>query len=168
MSFIDGDGITVSCYDELNHDWTLTEVQDRVTSTAYDIQYPLIGNNRKFYYNEGTASQDITDGTGAVKYDELFPAIRVTKIFEYIQTCYGITFDSVFFESDLFSRLYLYLKNKETFQIQAQEQLIDFTSKDTDVHILDVLGNNLDDQTYPFNNLNLTTNNLLLSTNLPQ
>ena len=166
LSFVDGDGITISCYDELNHDWTLAEVQDRVISTAYDIQYPLIGNNRKFYYNEGTASQDITDSSGAVKYDELFPAIRVTKIFEYIQTCYGITFDSVFFESDLFSRLYLYLKNKETFQIQAQEQLIDFTSKDTDVHILDVLLNNLDDQAVTFTNLNLTTNSLLLSTNL--
>ena len=96
----------------------------------------------------------------------MFPAIRLTKIFEYIQTCYGIAFDSVFFESDLFSRLYLYLKNKETFQIQAQEQLIDFTSKDTDVHILDVLGNNLDDQAVTFTNLNLTTNSLLLSTNL--
>ena len=55
LSFVDGDGITVSCYDELNHDWTLTEGQDRVTDTADDMQYPVSGNNRKLYYNKKKA-----------------------------------------------------------------------------------------------------------------
>lgn len=166
LSYINDDGIRVSFYDELNHLWSLTEVQDRVTdASTYDVQYPLIGNQRKFYYNQGASSQDITHASGAINYDELFPAIRVTKIFEYIQSCYGLTFDSIFLESALFQKLFMYLKNKEVFSIQSQELLIDFTSKSTSTLILDVLENSLGSTANSFPNLNLTTNVLKISTN---
>ena len=36
----------------------------------------------------------------------------VTKILEYIQTCYGIQFDGAFIQSQTFSKLFLYLKNQ--------------------------------------------------------
>lgn len=160
LSYLDGNGTRVSYYDAVNHDWSLADVQNRVTNTAYDIQYPLIGSSRQFVYNSGAAAQDITQNAGAINYDELFPALSVTKILEYIQSCYGITFDSVFFDGALFSKMYLYLKNKETFSIQTEPLLIDYTSKRANVFIYDVVYNLLTSYANSFPNLNLTNNSL--------
>ncbi len=55
------DGVRISYYDELNHLYNLTEVQDRVEGDAsQDILYPIIGAKRKFYLNSGTPAQDIS------------------------------------------------------------------------------------------------------------
>ena len=96
LSYLDGSGIRVSYYDALNHSYTFSEVQDRIENAGYDVAYPLLGSSRRFLYGLGASAQDITQTAGAVKYNELFPAIPVSKILEYIQDCYGITFESVF------------------------------------------------------------------------
>jgi len=88
-----------------------TEIYDRITDTAtdYDVRYPLIANTRLWEYHHGT--QDITQNTHAIQYDELFPAIKVSKIFEAIEDKYGITFQSSFFNDQRFRRLFLWGKN---------------------------------------------------------
>ena len=153
------DGVRISYYDELNHLYNLSEVQDRVEGDAsQDILYPIIGAKRKFYLDSGTAAQDISTATGKLLFNEIFPAIRVTKVLEYIQGAYGITFDGAFIESQTFSKLFLYLKNQDEFAIKPEQLQIDFTSKDADTRIEDVFGGFIDTATgIGFDDLNLTT-----------
>lgn len=152
------DDIRVSLYDELNHSWNLSEVQSRVTNFNNDILYPIIGTKRKLYLNSGVPSQDISHTSGKLMFNEIFPALRVTKILEYIQTAYGITFDGAFIESQTFSKLYMYLKNQDEFVLKPQQLMIDFTSKDTTTQILDNFGAFVSTESFGFDDLDLTTN----------
>jgi len=153
------DDIRVSLYDQLNHPWDLGEVQDRVTaSTPTAIAYPIIGAKRKFYLDSGTPSQDISHASGKLLFNEIFPAIQVTKVLEYIQSAYGITFEGAFIESQTFSKLFLYLKNQDEFTIKPELLRINFTSKDADTRIEDVFGTLIDTDTGAgFTDLDLTT-----------
>jgi hypothetical protein len=161
------DGVRISYYDELNHLYNLANVQSRVTDDSYDILYPLIGTKRKLFLTSGaTAADNISTTAGKLMYNEIFPAIRVTKILEYIQGAYGITFTGAFIESLTFSRLFLYLKNQDEFTIKAEQLRINFTAKDANTEII---------RTFPippqtsfitnvtgagFNELDLTTDSL--------
>jgi hypothetical protein len=131
------DGVRISYYDELNHLYDLSNVQARVTDDNYDILYPLIGTKRKFFLSAGaTAADNISTSAGKLMYNEIFPAVRVTKILEYIQGAYGITFTGAFIESLTFSRLFLYLKNQDEFTIKPEQLRIDFTSKSANTEII--------------------------------
>jgi len=83
------DDVRISPYDALNHAWNLTQVKNRVDGNGTDdILYPVIGTKRKLFLTSGaTAADNISTTTGKLKFDEIFPAIKVTKILEYIQTC---------------------------------------------------------------------------------
>ena len=98
-----------------------TEIYDRITDTAtdYDVRYPLIANTRLWEYHHGT--QDITQNTHAIQYDELFPAIKVSKIFEAIEDKYGITFQSSFFNDQRFRRLFLWGKNTNAYEWVSEQ-----------------------------------------------
>ena len=161
------DGVRISYYDELNHLYDLTNVQARVTDDNYDILYPLIGTKRKLFLAAGaTAAENISTSAGKLLFNEIFPAIRVTKILEYIQGAYGITFTGAFIESLTFSRLFLYLKNQDQFTIRPEQLKVDFTAKSANTRIEDTFGNtfitnaigfgfddmNLDTETYTSNN----------------
>jgi hypothetical protein len=131
------DGVRISYYDELNHLYNLANVQSRVTDDSYDILYPLIGTKRKLFLTSGaTAADNISTTAGKLMYNEIFPAIRVTKVLEYIQGAYGITFTGAFIESLTFSRLFLYLKNQDEFTIKPEQLRIDFTAKDANTEII--------------------------------
>jgi len=156
------DDIRVSLYDELNHGWTLGEVKDRVVSaTQTPVTYPIIGTKRKFYLDSGTPAQDISHASGKLMFNEIFPAVQVTKILEYIQTCYGIQFDGAFIESQTFSKLYLYCKNQEELVIKSQQLMVDFTSKQAYTQVLSNHTDPADSSNrtgYLFDDLNLDTN----------
>jgi hypothetical protein len=96
-----------------NHTYNGTEVKNRITdSTEYDVRYPLISQGRKWSYKDGS-STDISTNAGRINYRELFPALKVARIFDAIQAKYNITFDSVFLSTKLFTDLFLYLNNQE-------------------------------------------------------
>ena len=97
-----------------------------VNATDSDIRYPLISSDRQWTYGIG-ANTDIDTITGAIYYNELFPALRVKRIFESIETKYGVTFDSNFFNQKVFTDLYLWLKNAKTFEALSETQNISFT-----------------------------------------
>lgn len=100
-------------YSSLNHSLTSTEVFNRVSTNTYnDLFYPLIGNNRKFEYLT-TTSSDVTTNTGAIKWNDLFPAVSLTNIFNFIQNKYNITFTGNFLNYQQFNKLYMYMKNME-------------------------------------------------------
>jgi len=92
-----------------------------------NIRYPLISSNRLWSYNIG-ANTDINNINYPIVYTELFPALRVKKIFEAIQTKYNVSFNSNFFNQKVFTNLFLWLKNAKT--MQALTETLQFTIDD--------------------------------------
>jgi hypothetical protein len=131
-------------FSSLNHTYNSTNVINRInpTGTSYLVSYPLIGSRRKFYYKSGASHEDITQNAGAIQWNELFPAVPLWKVFEFIQNKYGVTFTGSFFSLDQWNNLYLYLKNGETITYTTEQLMVDFTS---------ILAG-------PFPEMNLTTN----------
>ena len=116
-------------YTALSHNFTSAEVLARITNTTnlYDVKYPLITSNRIWEYQSippnvpfpnwlvNTLTQnDIHTTSGAINKDELFPAVRVTKVLEAIEAKYGITFNGTFLTDERFTQLFLWFKGKET------------------------------------------------------
>lgn len=113
----------------LNHTYTRAEVQARiVSSTNYDVRYPLIGNNRRLTYKDGTAT-DVTTTAGAIPWNDLFPSVRVNKIFDMISEYYGIEFTGTFFDYVQVKELWLYLKNSELPRAYGGAKRINFLTK---------------------------------------
>lgn len=114
-----------------NHVWDYANVQTRIESitTTGDIKYPLIGNKRKYYYqNIVHASEDITTTAGAINWNELFPAIKVSNIFLRIKAKYGIDFTGSFLNEDQWKKLYLYLKPSLEMNYITEQLKINFTT----------------------------------------
>ena len=116
-------------YTSLSHNFTSAQVITRIedNTNAYDVKYPLITSNRIWEYQStpvniplpnwlvATITQnDIHTTSGAINKDELFPAVRVTKILEAIEAKYGITFNGTFLTDERFTKLFLWFKGKET------------------------------------------------------
>lgn len=116
-------------YTSLNHTYNSSQIINRIeTVGTYDVRYPLIGNQKKYEYQTGGPSNDITLTTGAIKWNDLFPAITVKKIFDFIQNKYGITFTGSFLNDDRITKLFLYCKNALNMSEQTQRVKIDFTN----------------------------------------
>lgn len=117
-------------YSSLNHAYNASEILTRITSSStYAVRYPLFGNGRALTYGGG-GSTDVQTGSGAIHWNSLFPAIRVTDVFSFIQTKYGITFNSTFFNAyQQWKRLWLYCKNADTPTVYTEKVKINFTSK---------------------------------------
>jgi len=131
-------------YNELNFPYTLTNVFNRCTSsTTPDVAFPLVGSTRRFEYDTGDTVNDIALLSGGINYKELFPAIRVTKIFEYIQDAYGLEFTGEFLNSQTFSKLYLYCKNAEEMTAKTEPIQINWVSKETNFDSLNLFSDTL-------------------------
>ena len=115
-------------YSALTHDFTSEEVRFRIEDATnyYDVKYPLITSNRIWEYQSTPVNvpfpnwltnvltqNDIHTNSGAIYKEELFPAVRVSKIFEEIENKYGITFKGVFLQDQRFTDLFLWFKGKE-------------------------------------------------------
>ena len=112
-----------------NINYSASEIISRVTSsTQQDVMYPLISSKRYWTYNDNT-STDIKTSAGAIVYDELFPAIKASILFDLIQSKFGVTFDSSFFKStnEKWDKIYLWLKNEETYKPITSGAFADMT-----------------------------------------
>ena len=108
------------------HEYTGAEVQTRITSSSsYDIRYPLISSDRIWQYGGG-GQEDISQNSHHIHYQELFPAIRISKIFEAVETKYGVDFQGTFLSNKRFTNCYLWLKNKPDFTFYSQQKPVDF------------------------------------------
>jgi hypothetical protein len=129
-------------YSSVNHDYTFTEVFNRIRTTTvdYDVSYPLITSNRIWEYLStapvanvpnwlvpflGSNSNDIHTNSGAINYRELFPALRVKSIFDIIGLQYGVTFNGAFLTDPKFTQAYLWYKNKNDFEFSGQPKQLD-------------------------------------------
>ena len=116
-------------YSDYAHQFTSAEVLTRITNSTntYDVKYPLITSNRIWQYQSippnaplpnwlvNTLTQnDIHTNSGAITKTELFPAFRVARIFDLIESKYGITFSGAFLQDERFTKLFLWYKGKET------------------------------------------------------
>jgi hypothetical protein len=101
-------------YSAISNPYNAAGVKARITDTTtdYDVRYPLISSDGYWTYGDAT-STDLSTSTGRLTWNELFPAIKVSKIFEAIQTDFGLTFNSNFLNSELFKKLFLWCKNTD-------------------------------------------------------
>jgi hypothetical protein len=121
------DKLSLLNFDNLTNPYTGAEVKNRITdgATDYDVRYPLISSNRLWSYGDAT-STDITSSTGRIAFNELAPAVKVSKIFEAIETKYDIDFQGVFLTDKRFTNLFLECKNSETITNNTYNQKIIF------------------------------------------
>jgi hypothetical protein len=111
-------------YSNIDYLYDATEILDRIVDgvTDYDVRYPLIANTRLWTYYHG--AQDITQNAHAIRFDELFPAVKVIKIFEAIEDKYGITFESSFFNDERFKKLFLWGKNTTEYEFVSEQRAV--------------------------------------------
>jgi len=125
-----------TAYDGFNY--TPTNVKDRITNaTSSDIMFPLISSVRNWNFSSGDPN-NISDTLYPLRYNELFPALKLRAVLNIIETEFGINFDgtatepSTFLNTDArFTNAYLYMKNAETFAAVPQLTKQNFTSKST-------------------------------------
>lgn len=109
------------------HTYSGAEIKTRITSNSnYDVRYPLISSDRVWTYGDN-ANTDISQNSHHIHYEELFPALRVSKIFEAIETKYAIDFQGLFLSDKRFTNLYLWCKNKEEYD-NTSEKVFPFQS----------------------------------------
>jgi hypothetical protein len=121
-------------YTALSHNFTSAEVLTRITNTTnlYDVKYPLITSNRIWEYQSNSVNvpppnwltstvtnNDIHSNSGGIVKTELFPAVRVTRILQAIASKYGISFQGTFLTDERFTKLFLWYKGKERFQVSS-------------------------------------------------
>jgi len=116
-------------YTFITNPYSGTAVKNRVTDTAtdYDVRYPLIASENVWSYGDGT-STDLSTSIGRIDWRELFPAIKVSKIFEAIQNDYGVTFQSTFLQTERFKKLFLWCKNTDNVDKKINGSVLPITS----------------------------------------
>ena len=115
-------------YSNVSNPYSYNDVKDRLTdgATDYDVRYPLISSERVWTYGDAT-STDIS--LNAIDYTELFPAVKVAKIFEAIENKYLINFSGLFLDDERFTKLFLWCKNALTPTEILQNKKLDIVSE---------------------------------------
>jgi hypothetical protein len=100
--------------------YTATNIYNRITdlATDFDVRYPLIANDRLWAYQ--SSGEDVTNNAHAIRFDELFPAVKVSKLFEAIEAQYGLTFQGTFLSDPRFTNVFLYGKNTIEYQFLTE------------------------------------------------
>ena len=101
-------------------------VNSVVNSNTLDIAFPLISSKKAWQYGGGV--DNISTLAGSIDYSELFPAIRLKKIFEAIENKYNVSFVGNFLSDKRFTELFLYAKNSEAFSFNSNVLDLDLTS----------------------------------------
>ena len=127
-----------------DHDYNdtniVTGLNGYVSGTDSSIIYPLISPVANWYYNtDGSdhSPNNISYHSGhnehGVFYYDLKPAIKLQKVIDAIETKYGITFQSDFFDSADFGKLFMWCHRRAGYMFKDQpngstNETIDFTS----------------------------------------
>ena len=115
--------------------YTANEVLSRVVDgiPSRNVMFPLISSNRTWNVSPITFNDNAINYPAApIRYNELFPAIKLRAVLNMIETEFGINFDgtvaepSTFLSDEKFTNAYLYLKNADTFEFKATSSIITF------------------------------------------
>ncbi|MBC7524792.1 MAG: hypothetical protein H7239_10170, partial [Flavobacterium sp.] len=127
-------GLMLKDLDSNYYDFTYsaTDVKDKVTTTATsaDVMFPLISSQR--YWTFGSGIENINNASTPIRYNELFPAIRLRAVFDMIDrdSKFNLNFNGAFLSDPRFTNAYLYLKNAELFKPIPTESLITWDTAD--------------------------------------
>ena len=121
--------------EELN-DYTISyngaAVQSKITTTSdTDVAFPLISSDRIWQYGGGGA-QDISQNSHHMHYYELFPALKIARIFDAIENKYGVSFNGNFLTQSRFTKAYMWLKNRDVFTPLSARVLMQYTPDTVD------------------------------------
>ena len=100
-------------------------------TTSQNVMFPLITSNRAWNYGT-TDANDISLATSPIRYNELFPALKLRAVLNMIETQFGINFDgtvaepSTFLSDERFTNAYLYLNNADEFVFKPTYDIISF------------------------------------------
>ena len=134
QDYFGDDKLAVLDFSTYTHEYSGAEVQARITDTTdYDVRYPLISNGRFWSYGDATSTDISVTGT-RMNFTELSPALKIRRVFDAIETRYGIDFVGAFITDQRFDKAFLYLKNKETFNFVTTTQRFDFVTTDDSTH----------------------------------
>lgn len=108
-----------------NFSYTGTVVKNRVIGGAgNDVMFPLISSKNVWEY--GSGDYNIAQNAHPIYYNDLFPAIRVSKLFDAIASSLGVIFQGSFLSDTRFTRAFLWLKNSETFELKTIANKLNF------------------------------------------
>jgi hypothetical protein len=146
---------------ELN-DYTISysgaNVQDKITTTSdSNVTFPLISSNRVWQYGGGgggAGSNNIASSSHPIVYTELSPALKVARIFDAIESKYGITFNGNFLTQSRFTKAYLWLKNKDAFSPLSQKTLLNYETINNETTVFEIY-----EDYYVINTNNLSPSN---------
>ena len=117
---------------DLTFEYTAANVRTRI-QTENDIIFPLISSKRVWQHGGGGANDISTNGHGIV-HTELFPALRVSKIFEAIETKYNINFSGALLGQTRFTKMFLWLKNSDNLNVLSTTNNVDIiTTSDNNI-----------------------------------
>ena len=133
--------LDLSSYDHTYNDTNIvTGLNGYVSGTSSSIIYPLISPVANWYYNssgsqparKNRAYHSQADLHG-VFYHDLKPAIKLQKIIDAIEAKYGIEFQSDFFDSADFGKLFMWCHRRAGYMFKDQpngstNETINFTS----------------------------------------
>lgn len=109
-----------------NFSYSGTVVKTRVTAGAgNDVMFPLISSKNVWGYGGGSV-YNIAQSATPIYHTDLFPAIRVSKVFDAIASSLGVTFSGEFLTDSRFTRAFLWLKNSELFELKTVANKLNF------------------------------------------
>ena len=115
-----------------NHDYTNTNIENGITTglSSGNVIYPLISAVDDWYYssasgNHGDNNIYYHSGGGSnnhgINYYNLKPAIKLKAILDAIESKYSISFNSSLFDSQMFSKLFMWCHRREGYMFKDQE-----------------------------------------------
>ena len=133
--------LDLSALDHTYNDTNIvTGLNGYVSGTDSSIIYPLISPVRNWFY-DSTSSDNTPENIWyhnghpehGVFYYDLKPAVKLKKIVDAIETKYGIEFQSNFFDSADFGKLFMWCHRRAGYMFKGQpngttNEVIDFTS----------------------------------------
>lgn len=137
-------------YSDLDFDYQAEIIKDKIIGNVNDdVKFPLITSLNNWQYDTGgntNLNWDIKNSVSPINTNDLFPAVRVSKIFEAIENDLGIEFQGDFLTNLRFTRAFLWLKNKDTFEVISSRNLLQFDEFTSDINYY-----NFDLSTFTFN-----------------
>lgn len=120
-------------YSTVNFSYSGADVVSKVsTTTSSNIKWPLISSYRVWQYDtSGTTiyDWDISKNSHPIYHTDLFPAIRLSTLFEVIGSNLGVTFTGNFLTDSRFTRAFLWCKNANNFEIKVEALEVIFQTK---------------------------------------
>ena len=136
--------LDLSAYDHTYNDTNIvTGLNGYVSGTSSSIIYPLISPVANWYYNSSGSDHTPSNiyyhsghNEHGVFYYDLKPAIKLQKVIDAIETKYGIEFNSDFFDSADFGKLFMWCHRRAGYMFKDQPngfppQVINFTTNNT-------------------------------------